>query len=67
MDVCEDYRPLNAKTKANRYSIPNILDFNIRLADSKMFTTLHIRKSYHQIPVARNDIEKQLSSHQLDY
>ncbi len=56
--ICGDYRALNSKTKPDRYPVPNILDFNARLAGSKIFSTLDIKRAYHHIPVEKNDIEK---------
>ena len=53
-----DYRALNAKTKPDRYPIPNILDFNSQLAGKKIFTKLDLVKAFYHIPMAEGDIEK---------
>lgn len=56
--ICGDYRRLNAVTVPDKYPVPNIGDFNIHLSGAVKFTTLDIKRAYHQIPVADGDIEK---------
>lgn len=56
--VCDDFRGLNCVTRPDRYSVPNILEFNSQLAGARIFTTLDIERTYHQIPVASAYIEK---------
>lgn len=56
--ACGDYRALNAKTKPDKYPIPNILDFNSELRGAKIFTVLDIKKAYNNIPVRKEDVEK---------
>jgi cleavage and polyadenylation specificity factor subunit 1 len=56
--ICGDFRALNRATKPDRYPVPNILDFNNHLAGAMLFTALDVKRAYHQIPVAKDDIEK---------
>lgn len=56
--ICGDFRALNAQTKADRYPVPNIQDFNTSLSGCKVFTKLDLVHAYHQVPVAESDIEK---------
>ena len=56
--VCGDFRALNERTKADRYPVPNILDFNTQLSGTSIYTTLDLEKAYYHIPVAPEDIEK---------
>lgn len=53
-----DYRRLNAITVPDRYPVPNILDFNANLQGAVVFTSIDIKRAYHQIPVAPSDIPK---------
>ena len=50
-----DYRRLNVVTKDDRYPLPHIHDFNGRLAGMKIFSVVDLVRSFHQIPVARED------------
>lgn len=56
--VCGDYRRLNNATKPDRYPVPNIMDFNVRLNGAKVFTVIEIQRAYNHIPVAKDDVEK---------
>ena len=56
--ACGDYRALNARTKPDKYPVPNILDFNAELRGAKIFTVLDIKKAYNNIPIRKEDIEK---------
>ncbi len=56
--VCGDYRRLNTITKPDRYPVPNIMDFNVRLDGAKIFTVIDIQRAYNHIPVAKDDVEK---------
>ena len=46
------------RTKPDRYPVPNLQDFNLELEGAKVFTTIDIKRAYHQIPIAEDDIEK---------
>ena len=48
---CGDYRALNLATQPDRYPVPDIQDFTVRLAGCKVFTKIDLVRAYHQIPV----------------
>ena len=64
---CGDYRRLNDMTKADRYPIRHISDFNADLAGKTIFSKIDLLKGYHQIPVAKDDIKKRPSSALSDF
>ncbi|CAE1310564.1 Retrovirus-related Pol polyprotein from transposon gypsy [Acanthosepion pharaonis] len=49
---------LNAQTVPDKYPIPHLQDFAITLQGASIFTKLDLRKTFHQIPVAKDDIHK---------
>ncbi len=53
-----DYRRLNSITKPDGYPIPNILDFNVNLHGTTVFTSINIKRVYHQILVREEDAQK---------
>lgn len=55
---CRYYRKLNAITEPDRYPIPHIHDFTHWLEESKIFSTIDLRRAFHQIPVAPSDVPK---------
>ena len=55
---CGDYRLLNLQTVTDRYPIPNMADFAANLAGTRIFSTIDLVKSYHQLPVNEKDICK---------
>lgn len=55
---CGDYRALNAKTIPDKYPVRRIQDFTSNLYGTDIYSTIDLRKAYHQIPVEPNDIEK---------
>ena len=56
--LCGDYRRLNKITIHDSYTMPVIKDVLQRLPNATIFTTLDLRKAYHQIPVRECDVEK---------
>ena len=56
--LCGDYRRLNQVTIPDTYPMPLIHDVLKRLPNATIFSTLDLRKAYHQIPVAPEDISK---------
>jgi hypothetical protein len=55
---CGNYRRLNAATVPDTYPIPNMMDFTTKVAGSKIFSKIDLRKGYHQIPMNPEDIPK---------
>ena len=55
---CGDYRALNLITVPDRYPLPHIHTIMQRLHGSKIYSKIDLRKAYHQIPVAEDDIPK---------
>jgi len=55
---CGDYRRLNKITVHDAYPMPLISDVLRRLPHATVFSTLDLRKAYHQIPMREADVEK---------
>ena len=55
---CGDYKRLNDITTPDRYPVPHIQDFSSLLEGSKIFSKIDLKRGYHQIPVAEEDIKK---------
>lgn len=53
-----DYRALNARTKPDKYPLPNLYDFTQNLAGKKIFSKIDLVRAFNQIPVHEKDIEK---------
>jgi hypothetical protein len=56
--LCVDYRPLNAVTIKNKYSLPRIDVLFDQLVGVKVFSKIDLRSGYHQIKIRANDIPK---------
>ena len=55
---CGDYRRLNLVTTPDSYPLPNMMDFQGKVAGCKYFSKIDLRKGYHQIPMHPADIPK---------
>jgi hypothetical protein len=55
---CGDYRRLNLVTVPDAYPLPNIMDFQSKVAGCRFFLVIDLRKGYHQIPMHPADIPK---------
>ena len=53
-----DYRPLNAETIKNKYTLPRIDTLFDQLAVAKVFSKIDLRSGYHQIKIRPQDIPK---------
>ena len=58
MQMCVDYRPLNAVTIKNKYPLPRIDILFDQLAKAKVFSKIDLRSGYHQIKIRPKDIPK---------
>jgi hypothetical protein len=56
--MCVDYRPLNAVTIKNKYSLPCIDVLFDQLAGAKVFSKIDRRSGYHQIKIQAGDVPK---------
>jgi transposase InsO family protein len=56
--MCQDYRKLNAVTKKDSYPLPLIADYFDHLQGSTYFSSMDCDSAYHQVSMAREDIEK---------
>ena len=53
--MCGDYRPVNKKTKLNRYPMPTPEELFDAVGKARVFSTLDLRSSYHQLPLRIED------------
>ena len=53
-----DFRLLNKQSTPDRYAIPFISDVVNFVEGSKVFSSLELYKSYHQIAIANCDVSK---------
>ena len=60
--LCVDYRPLNAVTIKNKYSLPRIDVLYDQLAGASVFSKIDLRSGYHQIKIRPCDIPKTVIS-----
>ncbi|GKB44032.1 putative reverse transcriptase domain-containing protein [Tanacetum coccineum] len=56
--MCIDYHELNKLTVKNRYPLPRIDDLFDQLQGSKVYSTIDLRSSYHELIVRDVDIPK---------
>jgi hypothetical protein len=56
--LCIYYRPLNAVTIKNKYSLPCINLLFDQLAGAKVFAKIDLRSGYNQIKIREEDIPK---------
>lgn len=62
---CGDYRQHNKVTVPEGYPLPLISDLNLKLNRCRIFSKVHIVRSYHQIPIAEEDVIEQRLLHLL--
>ena len=53
--MCGDYRPIYRKTKSDRYPMPMQEELFDALGFARIFSTLDLRFSYHQLPLLLGD------------
>jgi hypothetical protein len=56
--MCVDYRPLNAVTIKNKYTLPRVVVLFDQLAGAKVFSNIDLRSGYHQIKIRASDVPK---------
>ena len=56
--LCIDYKQLNRVTIKNRYPLPRIDDLFDQLRESRVYSKIDLRTSYHQLRVRETDIPK---------
>jgi hypothetical protein len=65
LQMCMDYRPLNAVTIKNKYRLPRIDILFDQLSKAKVFSKIDLRSVYHQIKIFHQIQVVQVSSHVL--
>jgi hypothetical protein len=58
LHLCVDYRPLNAVTIKNKYTLPHIDILFDQLAGAQVFFKIDLYSGYHQIKIRAEDIPK---------
>ena len=56
--MCVDYRALNKLTVSNKYSLPRIDKMLDRLNGARVFSSLDLASSYHQLRLTDSDVQK---------
>lgn len=56
--MCVDYRELNSNTVRDHFPLPIIDDHISKLSGAKYFSVLDMAAGFHQIPIAKDSIEK---------
>jgi hypothetical protein len=64
LHLCVGYRPLNAVTIKNKYTLPHINLMLDQLTGAKVFSKIDLRFGYHQIKIHEEDIPKMTFSPQ---
>jgi hypothetical protein len=55
LQICVDYRQLNAITVKNRYTLSLIHEMQNRIKGSKIFTKINIREKYYKIRIKEKE------------
>ncbi|GBO42739.1 Transposon Ty3-I Gag-Pol polyprotein [Araneus ventricosus] len=55
---CRDYRALTAQPIPDKYPIRHIIDFTSYLHGKTVFTTLDLKRAYHQVTIHEDDKQK---------
>ena len=58
LQMCVDYRPLNAVTIKNKYPLPHIDILFDQLAKAKVFSKIDLGSGYHHIRIRPEDVPK---------
>ena len=53
--ICGDYRPVNKKTKSDRYPMPTPEELFDAVGKARLFSMLDLRLGYHQLPLRVED------------
>ncbi len=53
--MCGDYRLVNKWTHSNKYAMPLLEEIFDALGQAKVFSTLDLKSSYHQLPLKEGD------------
>jgi hypothetical protein len=64
---CVDYRGLNEVTIRNVYPLPRISDILSKLQGAEYFFIMDLQSGYHQLPLRKEDREKQPLSLLMDF
>jgi len=56
--IVGDFRALNQSIVKDTCQIPRILEFQNKMKNAKMFSSLDLKSGFHQIPLAKEDRQK---------